>query len=142
MIFNQDSSSNQPLVEHLVELRYRLIRSAWAIIAGVLLCYAYSDWLFNIIRAPIAIYLPSGGLVFTAPADKFIAHLKISFFGGVILACPFWIYQLWRFIAPGLYAKEKKFSLGFIFSGTALFLSGVIFVYYVVLPMAFKFLMS
>ncbi len=142
MIFDQEHSPNQSLVEHLVELRFRLIRSAWAILVGVLVCYHYSDLLFNIIREPIAPYLPSGGLVFTAPADKFIAHLKISFFGGVLLTCPIWIYQIWRFVAPALYAKEKKFSLGFIFAGTSLFISGVVFVYFAVFPMAFKFLMG
>ncbi|PIS10588.1 MAG: twin-arginine translocase subunit TatC, partial [Bdellovibrio sp. CG10_big_fil_rev_8_21_14_0_10_47_8] len=96
-------SGGLTLVDHLVELRYRLIRCLWACLAGMLACYNFSEHIFDIIRKPIAPYLPAGGLVFTGPADKFIAHLKLSFFGGVILSCPIWIYQLWKFVAPGLY---------------------------------------
>lgn len=135
-------SSHQSLIDHLVELRFRLVRSAWAIVIGMIICYNFTNVLFDFIRAPIAPYLPTGGLVFTAPADKFIAHLKIAFFSGLVLACPFWIYQVWKFISPGLYSKEKKYTLGFILSGTFLFLVGISFSYYLVMPAAFKFLMG
>ncbi len=135
-------SSHQSIIDHLVELRFRLVRSAWAIVIGMIICYNFTNVLFDFIRAPIAPYLPTGGLVFTAPADKFIAHLKIAFFSGLILACPFWIYQVWKFISPGLYSKEKKYTIGFILSGTFLFLVGISFSYYLVMPAAFKFLMG
>ena len=108
----------------------------------MVVCYNFTDKLFDIIRKPIAPYLPSGGLVFTAPADKFIAHLKLALFGGAILSCPFWIYQIWKFVAPGLYSKERKYSLGFIFAGTSLFIIGVCFAYFLVFPAAFHFLMG
>lgn len=139
---NGEHEVNQPLIEHLSELRTRIVYSGWAILIGMAVCYGFSDFLFSVIRHPIAPYLPSGGLVFTAPADKFIAHLKISFFGGVLLTCPIWIYQIWKFVAPGLYAKERKYSLSFIFWGSFLFILGVLFAYYGVFPMAFKFLMG
>lgn len=139
---SEETELQAPLIEHLVELRTRLIYSAYAILAGMFACYFYSPQLFDIVRGPIAPYLPSGGLVFTAPADKFIAHLKISFFGGVLLTCPVWIYQIWKFVAPGLYAKERKYSISFIFWGSLLFILGVSFAYYGVFPMAFKFLMG
>jgi sec-independent protein translocase protein TatC len=71
-----------------------------------------------------------------------MAHIKISFLGGFILTCPIWIYQIWKFIAPGLYKKEKRYIAGFIASGTFLFLLGVSFAYFIVFPMAFQFLMT
>ncbi len=133
---------NQSMMDHLVELRSGLIKSLYGILAGMILCWSVSEKLFDIIRKPIAAYLPTGGLFFTAPMDKFLAHVRISLFGGVILSSPLWIYQIWKFVAPGLYSKEKKYAVGFIFSGTALFAIGVSFAYFVVFPMAFKFLMT
>ena len=134
--------SGDTLVGHLIELKSRLVKVLWACFAGMILCYNYTTIMFDFIRSPIAPYLKSGGLVFTSPMDKFISHLKLAFFGGFILASPIWIYQIWKFVAPGLYSKEKKYSLGFIISGTVLFLIGVCFSYYLVLPMAFHFLMT
>ncbi len=137
-----NNSIHMTLIEHLTELRKRLVFSAYACVAGMIFCYNFSEPIFNWVRQPIAKYLPMGGLVFTAPADKFIAHIKISFFGGLILSCPFWLYQLWKFIAPGLYSREKKYSLAFILTGAFLFCTGILFAYYVVFPMAFHFLMG
>lgn len=142
-----DTHENQPgqtLVDHLTELRTRLIYSAYAILAGFGLCWAFSEKLFDIIRRPIQPYLENshGGLIYTAPMDKFVAHLKVSFLAAVIISSPFWLYQVWKFIAPGLYAKEKKYAAGFIGFGTILFCAGVAFVYFFVFPMAFHFLMT
>lgn len=137
-----ESDTGLTLMDHLAELRFRLIRALWGCIAGMLVCYNFTDKIFDFIRAPITPYLPAGGLIFTAPADKFLAHLKIAFFGGLLLSCPFWIYQIWKFVAPGLYGKEKKYSIGFIFSGTFLFALGVTFTYVFVFPAAFHFLMG
>jgi sec-independent protein translocase protein TatC len=130
------------LVEHLAELRFRLIRILWGFLIGMIACYNYTDKIFGYIREPIQKYLPTGGLVFTAPADKFIAHLKIAFFGGAILSAPWAIYHIWKFLAPGLYSKERKYTLGFIFSGSFLFALGVSFAYFAVFPAAFHFLMG
>ncbi len=141
------SVSNNPqddytLVEHLTELRDRLIRSLIAVAIFSIIAWNFSDFFFSIVRKPILPYLPQNGLVFTAPMDKFMAHLKVSFLTGVIAACPVWIYQFWMFVAPGLYKKEKKYGLYFIFFGTLLFLVGVNFVYFVVYPLAFDFLLN
>jgi sec-independent protein translocase protein TatC len=133
---------NETLVSHLTELRYRIIRIAWAAVIGMILCYNFTDQMFDIIRAPIAPYLQGGGLIFTAPMDKFVAHLKLAFFGGMILAFPYIIFQVWKFIAPGLYTKERKYALGFVLSGSVLFGLGICFTYFLVFPMAFKFLMT
>lgn len=139
---NLESETQLGLVDHLAELRFRLIRSVWAILIGMIICYNFTDQIFDVIRAPIAPYLPTHGLVFTAPADKFIAHLKVAFFSGLILSCPAWFYQVWKFISPGLYSREKKYTVGFIFSGSVLFMLGILFSYFLVMPAAFHFLMG
>lgn len=130
------------LVGHLTELRSRLVYSMIAIGVGSILAWNFSDWIFDFVRRPIQPYLPQGGLVFTAPMDKFMAHLKVSFLAGVIGTCPVWIYQLWAFVAPGLYKNEKRFGLYFMFFGSVLFLSGVAFVYIFVYPAAFNVLLN
>lgn len=136
------AADNFTLVDHLTELRDRLIKSVWAIAFTTAICFAFSEYIFNFVRYPVASYLPGGGLIFTNPMDKFLAHMKISVVSGIILACPAWIYQVWRFIAPGLYAHEKKYSVAFVLAGVALFLIGVSFAYFVVLPTAFEFLFN
>ena len=134
----------QSLTEHLGELRTRIIYVAYILLAGFGLCYGFSEYIFNFLRAPIVPFLPASdkGLHFTGVLEKFMAHVKVSFLAGVVLTSPLWLYQLWRFIAPGLYAREKKYAVSFIVSGIGLFLSGVAFSYYVVFPMAFKFLLG
>lgn len=130
------------LVDHLAELRDRLVKSAWAIAICTGVSLAYSEQVFDVVRHPIAAHIPGGGLVFTNPMDKFMAHMKLSMVMGVIFACPIWIYQLWKFVAPGLYSHEKKYSILFIGSGIVLFLTGVSFAYFLVLPTAFHFLFN
>ena len=132
----------QSLTDHLTELRNCLVKSAYGIVFGTVLCWIFSEQIFNIIRAPIAPYLENGALVFTNPMDKFMAHVKLSFMGGIMVACPVWLYQAWMFIAPGLYTHEKKYTILFIGSGTMLFGIGVTFVYFVVFPAAFHFLLT
>lgn len=133
---------NATLVEHLRELRVRLVRSLYGILLGTVICYNFLAPILDVIRKPIQPYLPTGGLVFTAPIDKFMMGLKVSFFSGILLSCPWWLYQVWKFVAPGLYSNEKKYGVGFITSGTALFSIGISFAYFLVLPAAFHFLMA
>ncbi|QDK39528.1 twin-arginine translocase subunit TatC [Bdellovibrio sp. NC01] len=135
-------SKGQSIFEHLAELRIRLVYSAYILIVATGICYGFSEHIFNFIRAPIQPYLPGGGLIYTGPLDKFLAHIKIAFVCGIIISCPLWLYQVWKFVAPGLYQREKKYTFGFIISGTLLFLLGAAFSYWVVLPMAFHFLMN
>lgn len=139
-----NSDEGMTLVEHLTELRIRLIRSVLWITAGCAICYNFSDVLFDFVRKPIAPYLTAtgGGLIFTAPMDKFMAHLKISLLGGLIVSAPFWFHQIWKFVAPGLHDHEKKYGAFFILFGTLLFLLGAAFAYFVVYPTAFEFLMN
>lgn len=135
-------AKGQSLFDHLAELRIRLVYCAYILVVATGVCYGFSEKIFNFIRAPIQPYLPGGGLIYTGPLDKFIAHIKIAFVCGIIISCPLWLYQVWKFVAPGLYSKEKKYTMGFILSGTVLFLLGAAFSYWVVLPMAFHFLMN
>lgn len=139
---SQTSDDGFSLVDHLTELRDRLIKSAYAIAITTVICFLFHEQLFNIVRGPVAQHLPDGGLVFTNPMDKFLAHMKLSAVCGIIFACPAWIYQVWMFVAPGLYAHEKKYSLAFIAAGVGLFITGVCFAYFLVLPMAFEFLFN
>lgn len=136
------AEENYTLVDHLTELRVRILYALYAVVFFTVIAWVFSERIFDFVRLPIQPHLPSGGLVFTAPADKFMAHLKVSILAGVIAACPVWIYQIWRFVAPGLYTKEKKFGLIFIFVGSVLFLTGVAFSYYLVLPTALKALLE
>lgn len=130
------------LVDHLTELRDRLIKSAYAIAITTIVCFFFHEKLFDLVRGPVTAHLPGGGLVFTNPMDKFLAHMKLAAVGGIVLACPAWIYQVWKFVAPGLYAHEKKYSIAFIAAGVLLFITGVCFAYFLVLPMAFEFLFN
>ena len=142
---HESASSEQDaytLVEHLAELRTRIVYSLYAIVLFTCAAWYFSEQIFDFVRQPITEYLPGKGLVFTAPTDKFMAHLKVSVLAGLIAACPVWIFQAWKFIAPGLYLKEKKFGRYFMFFGSLLFLTGVSFAYFLVLPAAFKVLLS
>jgi len=137
------SPAEQSLIEHLIDLKKYTIRSLWIVFAGFVCCIYFSEQIFDFIRSPIMPYLGhEGGLVFTAPVDKFMAHIKVSFLAGVIMTCPIWLYQVWLFIAPGLYQNEKKLAFSFILSGTVLFSLGILFVFKIVYPMAFKYLLT
>jgi sec-independent protein translocase protein TatC len=131
------------LIEHLKELRYRLIKAIQGLVVGVGLCIYFSEEILSVIRQPILKHLgPGGGLVFTGVMDKFMVHLKVGVLGGVIVTCPYWLFHLWKFISPGLYKNERRYIAGFIISGTLLFMCGVCFVYYLVYPAAFEYLLT
>lgn len=138
----QKNVGEMTLIEHLAELRFRLRRILLILLIGLLVCWGFSDKLMDLIRAPIQPYLVNGGLVFTNPIDKFMSHIKIAFIAGCAVSAPLWLFQLWQFISPALYKNEKKYVGGFILFGTFQFSLGLLFCYYIVFPMAFKFLMT
>jgi sec-independent protein translocase protein TatC len=137
----EDSSA--PLIEHLTELRTRLIRSVLAFILGMVICFAIAEPILNFLSGPIADVLRARGedprLIFTAPQEKFFVLIRISMIGGFALAFPVIAHQLWRFVAPGLYKSEKNAFLPFIIASPALFLLGAAFAHYVVTPLAMNF---
>ena len=132
-----------PLTAHLQELRKRLILSFIAIGIGFGFCYAFSDSLFNILAGPLLKVMPQGGsLIFISVAEAFFTYMKVGFIGGLILASPFVLYQIWAFMAPGLYRHEKKYVVPFVLLGSFFFALGIFFGYHVALPAGFKFLLG
>jgi len=126
------------LMEHLDELRRRIIHSALYLIAGFIVAWIFRNWLLNFLQAPL---LKIGkSLVFTHPMDALNLNLYVSLLAGAIMASPFILYQVWLFIAPGLYQKEKRFVFPFMAATISLFLLGAAFGYYYVLPGAIKIL--
>jgi len=132
-----------PLTSHLQELRKRLILSFIAIGVGFALCYTFADSIFNILAAPLMKVMPKGGsLIFISVAEAFFTYMKVAFIAGIILTSPFILYQIWAFIAPGLYQKEKKYVIPFVLGGSFFFALGVLFAYYVAIPVGFRFLLG
>ena len=143
---SQDKSpedSSAPLIEHLAELRTCLIRAALAFIIGLFACFFVAEYILNFLAEPIADILRRRGevaqLIFTAPQEKFFVLIRISVIFGFGVSSPFIGYQLWRFVAPGLYKTEKKVFLPFIIASPVLFLMGASFAHYVVSPLALNF---
>jgi sec-independent protein translocase protein TatC len=143
---SQDKSpeeSSAPLIEHLAELRTCLIRATLAFIIGLFACFFVAESILNFLAEPIADILRTRGevaqLIFTAPQEKFFVLIRISVIFGFGVSSPFIGYQLWRFVAPGLYKTEKKAFLPFIIASPVLFLMGASFAHYVVSPLALNF---
>ncbi len=131
------------LTEHLIELRKRLTHSLIALGVGFVVCYFYKDLIFEIITRPLTQVLPNNSyLIYTGLTEAFFTYMKVAFFAALIMTSPFILYQIWKFIAPGLLPKEKKYVVPFVISSTFLFVSGVLFGYFIALPPAFKFFVS
>jgi sec-independent protein translocase protein TatC len=132
-----------PLTAHLQELRKRLILCFLAIGGGFVLCYAFADSIFNILALPLMKVMPVGGsLIFTSVAEAFFTYMKVAFTAAVILVSPFVLYQIWAFVAPGLYQKEKRYVVPFVLGGSFSFAVGVLFAYFFAIPVGFKFLLG
>jgi sec-independent protein translocase protein TatC len=135
-----------PLIEHLAELRTRLIYSLLAFIICMILCFTVARPIFNFLAAPLSQAMIRNGqepdLIFTGLQEGFMTQVRISLFGGFVLGFPIIGYQLWRFVAPGLYRQEKRAFLPFMLASPALFALGAAFAYYVILPLAFDFFLS
>ncbi|WP_114966757.1 twin-arginine translocase subunit TatC [Alkalilacustris brevis] len=132
-----------PLIEHLAELRTRLIRALLAFVVGMVLCFVVAEPILVFLTEPIADVLRARGedprLIFTAPQEKFFVLIRISMIFGLALSFPMIAYQLWMFVAPGLYRSEKGAFLPFIVASPALFMLGAAFAHYIVTPLAMNF---
>ena len=126
------------LMEHLDELRKRIVRSAIFLFLGFIVAYIFHERLFALVQAPLSNIGKT--LVFTHPMDPLNVYLQVSLIGGAILASPFILFQVWLFIAPGLYQKERRFVVPFMAATVGLFLTGAAFGYFWVLPGALKIL--
>ena len=137
-----ESSAKMSFLDHLDELRRRLIISISAIGIGFLLCWGFAEKIYNFLALPITQNLNGGKLVYTNPTDPFTIYMKVALLAGIFLASPVVLSQAWLFISPGLYSREKKYAVPFIFSTSILFLMGGAFAHQIALPMALKFLIA
>lgn len=136
-------TSKQTLLEHLTDLRGCFIRSFIALGLGTLATLLFSREIFHFLQGPLLDVMPSGsGFIATTPLEAFITYLKAALLAGIFLASPFILYQVWRFIAPGLYAHEKKTAALFVMLATVFFAGGGFFGYFVIFPVGFKFFVS
>ncbi len=140
----EDSSA--PLIEHLAELRNRLIHSVLAFIVGMVICFTVATPIFNFLTGPLCQELAELGqdcdLIFISPQEGFFVAIKVSLLGGFMLAFPYIAFQMWRFVAPGLYRSEKGAFLPFLVASPFMFLSGAAFAFYVVTPLAYDFFLG
>ena len=133
-----------PLLDHLIELRARLLRSLAVLTLTSLVAYYFSARILGFLVRPLTNAFPvgQGHLIFTKLYDAFFTYIKVSFFAGFLISFPFIANQIWAFVAPGLYAKEKRAFLPFLLATPLLFFSGAAFAYYLVMPNAFKFFLN
>lgn len=137
---DEPAEDKLPLTMHLEELKKRLVRSLIAIGAGFVLCYFFKDGLFGIITRPLMKVLPKDSyMIYTSLPEAFFTYMKVAFFASLFLTAPFWLYQIWKFISPGLYPREKKYVIPFVLTSTSLFVGGILFAYFLALPPAFGF---
>ncbi|MGH8500778.1 MAG: twin-arginine translocase subunit TatC, partial [Methylococcales bacterium] len=131
------------LTEHLEELRWGLLKSVLAIVIASGICYYFSGVIFAFVVAPLRQNLqPGQNLIGTSVTEAFFFEIKVALAAGVVFSCPVIFYQIWRFIAPGLLGREKKWVLPFVLCATLFFLGGGYFCYRIVLPVAFKYFIA
>lgn len=134
-----EAMKEMTFMDHLEELRIRIIRILIILVASFCVCYTFSSDISEFLLIPLrAVLGTSGKIVYTGLLDKVLAEFQIAFWACVILASPFWFYQVWLFIRPGLYDHEVKAVRPFIFLGFLMFVAGVAFGYYVIFPFTFK----
>lgn len=141
--YNDDevTAHEESLTSHLVELRQRIIYILIGVLAVFLLCLPFSQTLFEQFAQPVLQSLSDNeNLIIRKPLDSFLIPLKLCLFLGVLFSLPWILYQVWGFVAPGLYQRERKVVIPLIVSTTLLFYLGILFAYFVVLPLAFQFL--
>jgi sec-independent protein translocase protein TatC len=133
--------TKQPLLEHLIELRRRLLWSLATLVACFFVCFYFAKDIFAVLVQPL-LRAGQGKLIYTDIFEAFFVQVKVSLFAALMLAFPVIATQLWRFVAPGLYAKEKKAFLPFLMMTPVFFASGACFAYFVAMPWALQFLLS
>ncbi|MDN6322708.1 MAG: twin-arginine translocase subunit TatC [Halomonas sp.] len=136
----REEQSQAPLIEHLIELRSRLMRAVVVILVVFLGLYSFANDIYTFVAEPLMALLPEGSqMIATEVASPFLAPFKLTLVVAVFIAIPFVLHQAWAFIAPGLYDKEKALAIPILVSSIALFYGGAAFAYYVVFPLLFEF---
>ena len=133
----------KPLVAHLTELRDKLLRSLLAILVVFICLFAFANDIYTFVSEPLRAILPEGAtMIATDVASPFLTPFKLTMVAAVFLAIPYVLYQVWSFIAPGMYRHEKRLAIPLLVSSVALFYAGAAFAYYVVFPLIFAFFTS
>lgn len=127
-------------LEHLDELRVRLVHAVLALVVAFALCWNYHEQIFHFLTQPLRAYNPEVKFIYTGPSEALILYMKMSFFVGIFVASPYVLWQVWGFIAPGLYPSEKHWAVPFIAMGTIFFVAGAGFGHFYLFPMTFRFL--
>ena len=136
-----DADASGRLLDHLIELRTRLLRAVAGLVLVFVALLPFANRLYALLALPLLDKLPKGGqLIATEVASPFFAPLKLAFFVALVIAMPWLLYQLWAFVAPGLYKRERRLALPLLASALVLFYAGCAFAYFVVLPAVFTFL--
>jgi sec-independent protein translocase protein TatC len=129
-------------LEHLDELRKRITHAVVALLGGFLVAFAFIQPIWNFVFARLTADIPEGKLIFTEPGEAFFLYLKMAAIAGLLIASPYVMWQVWLFIAPGLYANEKKLAVPFVLAATTLFVGGAAFSHYILFPFAWRFFAS
>jgi len=137
------TDKQQPLIEHLLELRTRILRSLISVLIVFLCLFAFANQIYDGLSEPLQSQLPDGGtMIATDVISPFMAPLKFTFFVSAMLAMPYILYQIWAFIAPALYANEKRIALPLFGSSVVLFYAGIAFAYFIVIKMIVGFIIN
>ena len=129
-------------LEHLEELRVRLIHSVVALCVGFGVCWGWHEQIFHFLTQPLRRAFPDVKFIFTGPSEALILYMKMAFFAGIFVAAPYILYQAWAFIAPGLYPHEKRYVVPFVSMGSLCFIGGAAFGHFLLFPVTFRFLGS
>ncbi len=141
MMDSASSGTEQPLMSHLLELRDRLLRAVLVVLVVFLALFPFGNDIYHFIAQPLMAVLPEGtSMIATQVASPFLTPFKLSLVAAVFLSMPYLLYQLWGFVAPGLYQHEKRLAMPLLASSVLLFYVGVAFAYFVVFPLVFRFL--
>lgn len=137
---SDDDLPRMTLLEHLEELRTRILHAGAAILVGFFVCFAFARQIYDVLALPIKPFVPK--LSFLRVTDPFVVYVKVAFVAALFLTSPFILYQVWRFVAPGLYRREKRYAIPFMLFGSSFFLAGGVFGYFVAWPFAVEFLIN
>lgn len=140
---DEDAGGKMSFLEHLDELRRRILYAVGSVFAGFVVAFFFIDEIFNFIMRPLQQLLPPGGtLIYTDPTEAFILYIKIALIAGLLLASPAVMLQVWLFVAPGLYSHEKKWAIPFVAMSSFFFVLGAAFSHYLVFPLTWRFFVS